>query len=158
MTTTSPFTVSATSTSPETIKRSYVYLDGVLVTSVSGGKVTATIGASPGSHRLSFVFTQLSGEQVRSTLYVNVTGTSQTSRAVILNWNSSTSTGVSGYRVYRGATAGGPYSRITSSTLPALTYEDRNVVSGRSYYYVVTAVASGGMESVYSSEAKAIVP
>ena len=158
LTTTSPFTISATSAAPETIKHSYVYLDGVLVTHVSGGKITASITASQGSHRLSFAFTQASGEQLRSTMYVNVVGTTQTSHAVTLNWKASTSAEVSGYRVYRGTASGGPYSRITSSTLPALNYEDANVVSGRNYYYVVTAVTTNGVESRFSTEASANVP
>lgn len=158
MTATSPFTISASGTSPETIKHSYVYLDGVLVTHVNGGKITATITASQGSHRLSFAFLLASGEQLRSTTYVNVVGTNQTSHAVTLNWKASSSSSVAGYRVYRGTTAGGPYGRITNSTIPALTHEDTNVVSGRNYYYVVTAVTSGGRESRYSNEAKANIP
>jgi multidrug efflux pump subunit AcrA (membrane-fusion protein) len=154
----SPFTVSATGSSPQSITHSYVYLDGVLVKHVAGRQISATINASPGSHRVSFTFTQASGEQLRSTMYVNVSGTTQTSRAVGLNWNASSSSGISGYRVYRGTAAGGPYSRITSSTLPALSYEDTNVTAGRSYYYVVTAVTMNGTESLFSREAKAIVP
>jgi hypothetical protein len=156
--TTSPFTVSATGESSQTIAHSYVYLDGVLVTHATGRTITASISASPGNHRVSFTFKQASGEMLRSTMYVNVAGTTQTSRAVTLNWKASPSSGVAGYRVYRGSTTGGPYSRVTASTLPALTYEDTNVVSGGNYYYVVTAVTTNGMESNFSSEAKAIVP
>lgn len=154
----SPFTVSATGASPESITHSYVYLDGVLIKHVAGRQITATITASPGNHRVSFTFTQSSGEQLRSTMYVNVSGSTQTSATVSLNWRPSSSSGVSGYRVYRGATAGGPYTRITSSTLPALTYDDTDVTSGRSYYYVVTAVTTNGTESGFSSEARANVP
>jgi hypothetical protein len=156
--TTSPFTVSATGESSQTIAHSYVYLDGVLVTHANGRSITATISASPGSHRVSFTFKQASGEMIRSTMYVNVLGSTSSASTVMLNWNASLSSGVSGYRVYRGTTTGGPYSRITASTLPALTYEDPNVVSGRNYYYVVTAVTTNGMESNFSSEAKATVP
>ena len=155
---TSPFTVSATGASSQTITHAYVYLDGALVTHAASNKITATITASPGSHRISFVFTPTSGEQQRSTMYVNVAGTTQSSHAVTLNWKPSTTAGVSGYHVYRGTAAGGPYSRVTSSTLPALTYEDANVVTGRSYYYVVTAVTTAGLESKFSTEAQAIIP
>src|SRR5262245_6541460 len=155
---TSPFTVSASGESPQVINHSYVYLDGVLVAHAAGRTITASISASPGSHRVSFTFKQASGEMLRSTMYVNVAGSTQTSRAVTLNWNASSSSGISGYRVYRGTAAGGPYSRVTSSTLPALSYEDTNVVSGRNYYYVVTAVTMNGTESNFSTEARAIVP
>src|SRR5262245_50600053 len=71
---TSPFTVSATGESTQAISHSYVYLDGILVTHGAGRTITATITASPGNHRVSFTFKQASGEQIRSTMYVNVLG------------------------------------------------------------------------------------
>src|SRR5262245_26391463 len=83
---TSPFTVSATGESTQTISHSYVYLDGILVTHAAGRSITATITASPGSHRVSFTFKQASGELIRSTMYVNVAGSTGSSRAVSLNW------------------------------------------------------------------------
>lgn len=158
LTATSPFTVSATGESSQSISHSYVYLDGVLVHHATGRSITATISASPGSHRVSFTFKQASGQLIRSTMYVNVLGETSSAPSVRLDWKASTSSGVSGYKVYRGTSAGGPYARITGSTLPALTYEDPNVVSGRSYYYVVTAVKTSGAESAFSGEARAIVP
>jgi hypothetical protein len=154
----SPFTVSATGESSQAITHSYVYLDGILVKHAAGRTINATISATPGNHRVSFTFKQSSGQMLRSTMYVNVADETQTSSAVTLNWKPSSSSGVSGYRVYRGTATGGPYSRVTASTLPALNYEDTNVASGRSYYYVVTAVTTNGMESKFSREAKAIVP
>jgi hypothetical protein len=158
LTATSPFTVTATGESSQSISHSYVYLDGILVHHATGRTITATISASPGSHRVSFTFKQASGEVIRSTMYVNVLAESSSTRSVRLDWRASTSSGVSGYRVYRGTSTGGPYARITGSTLPALTYVDPNVVSGRNYYYVVTAVTSGGRESSYSNEARANIP
>lgn len=157
MTATSPFTVSATGASPQTITHSYIYVDGILVAHAAGKTISAKIAAPPGNHRISFTFTQSSGEQLRSTMYVNVLG-SQVSHAVTLNWNASASSSVTGYRVYRGTASGGPYTRITGAPLSVLTYEDNTVTSGQTYHYVVTAVASNGTESNFSGEAAAVIP
>lgn len=83
--------------------------------------------------------------------------TGSTSRTVTLAWNASTSS-VSGYRVYRAGTVGGPYTRITSQTVTGLTYGDSSVSGGSTYYYVVTAINSQGIESGYSNEASVSVP
>jgi hypothetical protein len=58
-----------------------------------------------------------------------LTGTGSVSHSVALNWTGSTSGNVSGYKVYRGTTSGGPYSVV--STLGLVTgYTDQNVQSG----------------------------
>jgi hypothetical protein len=80
-----------------------------------------------------------------------------TSPSVKLSWNGSASS-VAGYHVYRGSASGGPYSRISSSTVTALGYEDATVQAGNRYYYVVSALDASGDESAYSNEAAADVP
>jgi fibronectin type 3 domain-containing protein len=57
------------------------------------------------------------------------------------------------YNLYRSTTTGGPYSQIATS-VTGITYSDTTVTNGTTYYYVVTAVNSGG-ESGYSNEASA---
>ena len=81
-----------------------------------------------------------------------------TSHSVTLNWSASTSSNVNGYHVYRGATSGGSYTKITSSPVAATTYTDNNVLAGQTYYYVATAVDINNNESTYSNEAQATVP
>jgi fibronectin type 3 domain-containing protein len=76
---------------------------------------------------------------------------------VALTWVASTST-VSGYRVYRGTTSGGPYTLISSGLVSVLTYTDSTVQAGATYFYVVTAVDSSGNESAFSNEVPAVVP
>jgi fibronectin type 3 domain-containing protein len=62
---------------------------------------------------------------------------------------------VTGYKVYRGSAAGGPYTLLRS--LGAVTsYTDNTVVSGQTYYYVVTAVGTSA-ESPYSNQAQAVI-
>jgi Transmembrane protein 131-like N-terminal/Abnormal spindle-like microcephaly-assoc'd, ASPM-SPD-2-Hydin len=77
--------------------------------------------------------------------------------SVSLNWDASAGP-VAGYHVYRGSSSGGPYGRISGSTVSSLDYQDFSVQSGGRYYYVVTSVDPGGAESAYSNEAQAEVP
>lgn len=79
-------------------------------------------------------------------------------RTVTLTWTASVSSGVAGYRVFRGTVSGGPYTQITSSPVSGVSYVDSTVESGRTYYYVVTAVDAAGNQSVYSNQATAVVP
>lgn len=84
-----------------------------------------------------------------------VTGTGHSST---LAWIASTSTGVTGYNVYRGTTSGGPYTLLNATPVSAITYVDSTVQAGLTYYYVVKSVGSGGSLSVASSEVVATVP
>jgi len=86
------------------------------------------------------------------------TGPAQVQHQVILSWTASPSTDVVGYYVYRGSTVDGPFRKLNSSPVDAITYNDRAVVAGMTYYYVVTAVNGNGAESSYSNEASATVP
>jgi fibronectin type 3 domain-containing protein len=60
--------------------------------------------------------------------------------------------------MYRSATSGGPYTRISSSVINALDYHDDDVQSGSRYFYVVTAVDAEGTESAFSNQASALLP
>ena len=61
----------------------------------------------------------------------------------------SASTGATSYNLKRGTKTGGPYTTISNPTLTSAT--DSNVSSGVTYYYVVSALNSGG-ESANSPE------
>jgi fibronectin type 3 domain-containing protein len=63
-----------------------------------------------------------------------------------------------GYNTYSSTTLGGPYAKLTPAPNPATSYNDSTVQAGLTYYYVVTAVDSSGMESVYSNQVSAIIP
>lgn len=71
-------------------------------------------------------------------------------QSVRLNWTASSSSGVTGYNVYRGTATGGPYTKIGTAT--GVSYTDSAVGYNTKYYYVTTAVSSGG-ESSHSNEA-----
>lgn len=76
--------------------------------------------------------------------------------AVTLNWVASTTPNVT-YSVYRSESVSGPYSLIKAG-VKLLSFFDPNVIAGRTYYYVVTAVDSGGNASINSNQATATIP
>jgi len=99
----------------------------------------------------------VSSTAANSPLSLPLSGTGATSHYVTLTWTPSVSS-VSGYSVYRGTQKGGPYTKITPSLVPGSTYNDSTVQSGSTYYYVVAAVSSTGVQSAFSSEGSASVP
>ncbi len=63
-----------------------------------------------------------------------------------LSWSASPAEGLTGYHVYRSATEGGPYTRVTAEPVAGTTYTDTSVSSGL-WHYMVRAVrleTSGG--------------
>jgi len=92
-----------------------------------------------------------------ATLSLSGTGAQAVSHSVALSWTPSTSV-VAGYNVYRSQVSGGPYSKLDSSLVAVESYTDSNVQSGLTYYYVVTSVTSGGVESADSAQASATIP
>ena len=79
---------------------------------------------------------------------------------VTLTWQApppGTGVAIVGYNLYRSTTSGGPFIKLASNlTVPR--YEDGLVASGRTYFYVVTAIDQAGRESRYSNEARAVIP
>jgi subtilase family serine protease/Tol biopolymer transport system component/flagellar hook assembly protein FlgD len=57
---------------------------------------------------------------------------------VDLAWNPSPEPDVTGYRVYRGETAGGPYALVAAPATAA--HADTGLPNGQTFYYVVTAL------------------
>jgi hypothetical protein len=76
-----------------------------------------------------------------------------TARIATLGWNPSS--GAIGYRLYRAATAGGPYTVL--GTTPTTTIQDAAIKSGDTWYYTVTAFDASN-ESPKSNEIKVVVP
>ncbi len=70
-----------------------------------------------------------------------------------LTWNASTSSGVTGYNIYRAvyATSCGSYSKINLILVTTTAYADASVVDGTSYCYAATAVNASSQESGYSN-------
>jgi hypothetical protein len=84
-------------------------------------------------------------------------GTAPLQHTATLSWQPSTS-GIAGYNVYRSSVSGGPYTPLNSTLDITASYADSTVLSGQTYYYVVTEVSSTGMESGYSNQVTAVIP
>jgi hypothetical protein len=74
---------------------------------------------------------------------------------VILDWDDYAHPNLAGFHVYRGATSGGPYTRLTGTLITTSYYRDQTVTNGANYVYVVTATQSGFGESDASNEVQA---
>jgi fibronectin type 3 domain-containing protein len=87
---------------------------------------------------------------------ISVSGTG--THSVVLQWTASATAGVN-YNVYRGLSLDN-YSLITTSPISGTTYTDTDptLQSGSTYYYVVTAVNSSGVESTDSNAVSAQIP
>jgi hypothetical protein len=88
---------------------------------------------------------------------VNFVAASTKPHSVALTWSPSSST-VSGYNVYRSTVNGSGYTKLNSGLVGGTSYDDANVQSGTTYFYVTTSVDSAGLESGYSNQATAAIP
>ena len=104
-----------------------------------------TAGAeSPNSAQVSALFA-LPAPPTPAGLSASATGTQ-----VGLTW--AASNGAMSYNIKRATTSGGPYTTVGSSFIPS--YTNTGLENGATYFYVVSAVNSGG-ESTDSSETSA---
>lgn len=87
-----------------------------------------------------------------------VTGGGGQPQSVLLSWIASPSPNIAGHNVYRATTSGGPYTKLNSSLVASTQFSDTTVQGSQTYYYVVTAVDTGNLESAYSNQATAVVP
>ena len=159
-------TVTVTNTGNSNVAISQITLSGAGYT-MTGGSAPVTLTPSQ-NITLSVQFSPNVAGTVNGNISIvsNATGSPATvslsgigvvPHSVALTWNASTST-VAGYNVYRSTVSGGPYAKINSSLVAALNYTDSTVQSGTTYYYVTTAVDSGGNESVFSNQVSATIP
>ncbi len=74
-----------------------------------------------------------------------------------LVWTPSVSNGLTGYNIYRANAPSGPFALVGSAGAAANGFIDSSV-SIATYYYEVTAVATGGVESVVSNVAPVTIP
>ena len=87
------------------------------------------------------------------------TGLSPLAHSVDVTWTASTSSPLQGYNVYRSSVSGGPYTKLSSTLSPTtLLFTDTSPVSGKQYFYVVTALSTSGTESAASAEVTVTIP
>jgi hypothetical protein len=129
------------------------------VTIPAGNSISYQLAYAPqtsgaASSNVTFVSNASNSPTIQS---LTGTGTSP-QHSVGLSWNTSTSSDVVGYNIYRGSTSAGPYTKLNAVLDTAPFSTDSAVQAGQTYYYVTTAVDSLGMESQYSNSVQAIVP
>jgi hypothetical protein len=128
------------------------------VTIPSGQSTTFAVTFTPQASGATSASLSFSSNASNSPTVQSMTGTGAAAvqHTVDLNWTASPD--VVGYNIYRTTVSGGPYSMINTSLDGTTAYTDDTVVSGTTYYYVVTAVNSESQDSGYSNQAQAIVP
>jgi hypothetical protein len=126
----------------------------------AGKSVSLTVIFAPTASSSSSGNIVVSSSASNSSLTISLSGSGVQSAqpSVTLSWSPSKSS-VAGYNVYRSTVSGGPYTTILNSGLiTALTFIDTTVQAGRTYYYVIRAVAPDGAESTDSNQAAAALP
>lgn len=87
------------------------------------------------------------------------TGLAPLAHSVDVTWVASSSTPLQGYNVYRSTVSGGPYTKLSPMLSPTtLLFTDTTPLSGKQYFYVVTALNTSGAESSASSEVAVTIP
>jgi len=87
-----------------------------------------------------------------------IPATPQGAAYVELSWEISPESDLAGYRAYRSEQEGTSGDRLNEELLPSPAFRDISVVSGRRYFYRVSAVDRSGNESPMSSAVPADVP
>jgi hypothetical protein len=142
----------------------YCSPDGVTWTQV-GTNQTFTmassyyVGLPVTSHNNSLLNTStFDNVSVVNTLPAAPTGLKATALAqhgkIKLTWTQSTSPNITTNNVYRSTVSGGPYA-LVRSIAATTSNTDSGLTTGTTYYYVVTAVDSNGVESPGSNQASA---
>ena len=130
---------------------------GLVVTSGQTASLSATFAPAAAGSLTGSVSVTSDASNSPATITLSGTGVQPVVHSAGLSWIASLST-VFGYNVYRATTSGGPYTLLNSSLVPTTQYSDANVQGGQTYYYVVTAVDSSNMESLYSNQSSATIP
>jgi uncharacterized repeat protein (TIGR01451 family) len=95
-------------------------------------------------------------DTVPPTSPANVIATAVPHSKVVLSWKpAADNIGVAGYNVLRRPAAGGNLAKLNTALIKGLSYEDKNVASGKNYEYVVRAVDAAGNTSPDSTPASA---
>lgn len=129
-------------------------------TIAAGQSVPFTVTFSPtvaGVANATLTFTASNAQSPTTTEALTGTGTPAPVHSVNLSWTGSSSSGISGYNIYRAVYAPAPvsacggFARINSQLDTGALYTDNNVVDGLAYCYAATAVNTTNQESGYSN-------
>lgn len=71
---------------------------------------------------------------------------------VTLQWDANSESDLAGYNIYRSQTDGSGYTKVNQNLITSTAYTDSTPTYLQTYYYVATAVNTGGLESGYSNQ------
>jgi len=91
------------------------------------------------------------------TIQLSGQGIAAAQHSATLTWSESDPTVVS-YSTYRSDSANGQFIRLNSSPFAQLIFTDSTVRAGQTYYWTVTSVDAGGIESDPSATVSATIP
>jgi len=131
--------------------------NGTILSPGQSTTLTSTFAPSASGAAAGSITVSSNASNSPASISLSGTGVAAVSHSVALNWAPDAS-GATGYNTYSSAVSGGPYTKLTSASLPSTSYTDTTVQPGHTYYYVVTAVNSSNQESAYSGEVTALVP
>ena len=72
-------------------------------------------------------------------------------RSIVLHWDRNSESNLSGYRVYRSFSSGGPFVAQSPSLVASPGFCDLSVINGQTNYYQVTALTTTAQESLPSA-------
>ncbi|HOK41829.1 MAG TPA: hypothetical protein PLD27_12425, partial [bacterium] len=113
-----------------------------------------------GNDQFSFNVTLNNGKETSDTIppsapigLIAVAGIGQAT----LNWQPNTESDIAGYNVYRSLTSGSGYIKNNGALLTSPQFTSYALLSGKRYYFVVTAVDRAGNESLFSNEVNVLI-
>jgi hypothetical protein len=127
-------------------------------TGLSNGSYVVAVSKAGYTFTPTTASVNINGSSSPSLAFVGSAVQTPVQHTVTLSWVPSTSTSLKGYNVYRAAVAGGAFTKLTTSPVATTVFVDSTVASGRTYYYVTTAVNTSNLESSYSNQIPAVVP
>jgi len=135
-------------------------VNSILLTLAAGQTTTFDVTFAPATSGSATGSLSLISDAANSPTALSLAGNGVAliAHEVDLFWDPSSSPDVAGYNVYRAIQSGGPYMKLNPVLLGSTTYTDATVMSGTTYFYVVTAEDVDGVESQFSNEAVAVIP
>lgn len=133
--------------------KTYVYIVRSAIN--VGGKLLESGDSSPVILTPKDIFPPAAPQDVVAAL---LPGAAPGTTVVDLSWAINLETDLAGYRVYRSERENERGQLLTPDLLPSPAYRDSSVLSGRPYWYIVTAVDHAGNESAPSISLLVDVP
>lgn len=157
----------------QTITGSYIeeYLGSIKINGISADidavsrTYSAKISLTEGLNTVNVIATDLAGNSGSASAEIVMDTTPPAmpagliatagATAVNLTWAANSESDLAGYSLYRSSVSGSGYVKINTALLITTSYQDTNLTTGNTYYYVLTAQDKLSNESAFSSEVSA---